>query len=258
MAKAIETNNLSVTIKETTLLSNISVSIDSGQILAIVGPNGAGKTTFLKALTGELNISAGEFHLCGQTYHTQWPDRAKAVGVLPQLSTLNFPYIVEEVVALGRIPHSSGRQADQTIVQQAMSFMDLEHLAKRCYTSLSGGEKQRTQLARVLAQIWRKEDAEQRLLLLDEPASALDLGHQQLLMDTIKKFASDGVAVVMVVHDINLAAKYADNTLALMNGRCLAQGPTNEIINAALLRQLFNAEIHVVTHPVTHKPYIVL
>ena len=130
------------------------------------------------------------------------------------------------MVQLARIPHNTGRQCDDQIVKDALELMDISFLTNRLYTELSGGEKQRVQLARVLAQIWNSEDApaQTRLLLLDEPTSALDLGHQQQLMTAIRKLANQGVTVVMVLHDINLAAHYADTILALLCSERLAYG----------------------------------
>jgi len=177
--------------------------------------------------------------------------------VLPQLSLLNFPYSVEEVVALGRTPHSTGISLDRKIVHEAMEVMDISHLRGRSYTQLSGGEKQRTQLARVMAQIWRKEDASSRLLLLDEPTTALDLGHQQQLMNAVVEFAKNGAGVLMVVHDINIAARYADKILALSCGRCIAQGSTKDVLSENLLQQLFGAEVGIIQDPSSQKMFVI-
>jgi len=247
-----------VTVNHASLIDNISLTVDSGQILAVVGANGAGKTTLLNAIAGDIPLTTGEIRLCGKSL-AQWsvPTRAKSLSVLPQLSLLNFPYTVDEVVALGRTPHSTGIKIDRQIVGEAMHAMDITYLSGRVYTHLSGGEKQRTQLARVMTQIWRSEDAKARLLLLDEPTTALDLGHQQQLMYAVKKFADNGVAVVMVVHDINIAAKYADSILALSCGRAIASGKTEEVLVTDVLRRLFTAEVEIIKHPITQKPFVI-
>lgn len=237
-----------------TLLQNVSVSLQPGKILAVVGPNGAGKTTLLNALLGDIEVSAGAILFMDKNVR-QWPlaERAKHIAVLPQLNLLNFPYTVSEVVALGRIPHSSGLEIDQQIVRSAMAAMGIEHLSQRLYTELSGGEMQRTQLARVMAQIWRREDAHPRMLILDEPTNSLDLGHKQQLMQAIQNFALQDVAVIMVEHDISLAANYAHDMLALREGHCVAYGLCAEVFNEALVQQLFGAKVRVWHDPSSGK-----
>ena len=166
---------------------------------------------------------------------------------------------------LSRIPHKSGHIADQKIVNEALELMDIEYLAQRLYTDLSGGEKQRVQLARILAQIWRTQDIPatsasqsqaQRLLLLDEPTAALDLGHQADLMRAVKEFSQSGVAVVMVVHDINLAARYADRILALQCSQVMAFGGVEEVITKANMEALFSTTVDVVLEPISGTPYV--
>ncbi|TQV84302.1 heme ABC transporter ATP-binding protein [Exilibacterium tricleocarpae] len=248
---------VTVKTRRVTLLSGVSLSLAAGQVLAVIGANGAGKTSLLRTLTGELAATSGTLSVCGAAPTPRpTPRRARHLAVLPQLSLLNFPYTAEEVVNLGRTPHNSGIRVDRDIVAAALAAMDIEHLRGRLYPQLSGGEKQRVQLARVMAQVWRGADAEPRLLLLDEPTTALDLGHQHQLMAAIRRFAAQGVAVVMVVHDLNLAARYADRLLALHQGRALAAGTVPEVLTAAVIRQLFNVDVRVVKHPDTGKPEI--
>jgi iron complex transport system ATP-binding protein len=269
--------DLSVKAWGAQLLSHVSVEVKAGEILAIIGPNGAGKTTLMNAildaydphsdqanqrqLSGEImacgipsnnssNIS------CGHSSHWQSQTRARHMALLPQLSLLNFPFSVEEVVQLSRIPHNTGTVIDKAIINDALKALDIHHLKYRLYTQLSGGEKQRVQLARVMAQIWRSEDAEQRLLLLDEPTSSLDLGHQQQLMAAIRNFANERVATVMVVHDINLAIRHADSLLALLCGEAIAQGKPEEIVNAALIKTLYQLDVDIILHSKTGKPII--
>lgn len=241
------------------LLHDISFELHAGHILAIVGPNGAGKTTLLKLLIGDLPRSAGTITFAGRDVD-EWSlaQRALRVAVLPQLSLLNFPYTVDEVVALGRTPHSTGLVIDHDVVRQAMAAMDITPLSGRLYTELSGGEKQRTQLARVMAQIWRAEDAGERLLVLDEPTSSLDLGHKQQLMQAVQGFAARGAAVIMVEHDLTVAANYAQSMLALQDGRCVAFGAVADVFDQALVQQLFDAEVRVLSDPTTGKKGISL
>lgn len=247
-------SNAAVFKQNSALFQNIELEIYAGEIVSVIGPNGAGKSSILNAICGDLTLTQGTVNFIGRALN-DWDMREKAcaMALLPQLSLLNFPYTVYEVVQLGRTPHSTGYEIDKQVMQEVMALMDITHLSDRLYTQLSGGEKQRTQLARVLAQIWRKEDAAQRVLLLDEPSSALDLGHQQLLMNAVSEFAKSGVAVVMVVHDVNLAASYADRIIALKNGKALAQGAPDSVLTESHLNELFEATVKVIHHPDTNK-----
>ncbi|VUD59435.1 Hemin import ATP-binding protein HmuV [Thalassocella blandensis] len=240
---------LSFSKNKAQLLRDITFSVPAGEVLAIVGPNGAGKSTLLKILAGD-EPCHGDVLIGGQ-HQGQWAlkKRARHLAVLPQFSLLNFPYTVEQVVGLGRTPHATGAAVDNEIVQQVMQELDIAYLQGRLYPALSGGEKQRTQIARVFCQVWREADANPRLMLLDEPTTALDLGHQQQLMRAITQIAKRGVAVVMVVHDINLALAHADKVLALQCGEMVAYGNTNEVLTESVLQHLFSAQIKLIQHP---------
>ncbi len=242
----------------TALLEGIELDLPAGQVLAIIGPNGAGKTTLLHLLAGGIALSHGSLTLAGKPI-TEWPrrEKARAVALLPQNSTLSFPYKVEEVVALGRSPHSSGAAADKNIVEMAMQVTDILSLSRRLYTQLSGGEKQRVQLARVLAQIWRAEDSEIRLLLLDEPTNALDLAHQQMIINTIRQLAAEGCGVVLVVHDFNLAASVADEIIVLDHGRQVSKGVPEKVLTEAMFQQVFAVNALIGTHPRSGRPLVI-
>jgi iron complex transport system ATP-binding protein len=240
------------------LLESVSVSVNNGEVLGIIGPNGAGKTTLLKSIGCDVELTSGLISIAGQPIkQIDARQRACQVAILPQLSSLNFPYTVEEVVELSRIPHSTGRRCDREIVREVLHAMDILYLRERLYTHLSGGEKQRVHLARAMAQIWRIMDASTaRLLLLDEPTSALDLGHQQQLMQVVRCLANQGVAVIMVVHDINLVARYADSILALSGGRVVAYGQPKDIIKAEVIKQLYAVDVRVINHPDHNRPVV--
>ena len=258
---SLQVNNVSVYLSSGhVLFEDINFELQAGEILAIIGPNGAGKTSLLKTLAGDLKIKQGEI-LYDKQKLSQWTSakRAQQLAILPQLSSLNFSYTVEEVVGLGRTPHSTGKQCDEKIVQSILQQLDIFHLRKSLYTFLSGGEKQRSQLARVMAQISVPEgsiSSKARYLFLDESTASLDLGHQQQLMQVIQAFAQQGVAIVMVMHDINLAARYVDKLLAMYDGKVLAYGSAQEVVTENLMKTLYQVDVKVIAHPETGKPVI--
>lgn len=241
----------------TPILFDVSIDITPGEIVSVLGPNGAGKSTLLHVLAGGVALSSGSLSLAEQPLKS-WSqlDLAQAVALLPQRSTLAFPFSVAEVVALGRIPHSSGRAADGEIGRAAMRAMDVLDFEQRRYTALSGGEQQRVQLARVLAQLWRNEDSEQRLLLLDEPGNALDLAHLELLTAALRRLVDSGCAVVFVAHDFNFSSALADRAVFLKAGRVIAQGPVNDVFQPEVFEQVFDVRPLVTVHPQSGRPLV--
>jgi len=238
------------------VLSGIDLQLHPGEVLGVLGPNGAGKSTLLAAMTGELPASAGQVML-DQRALDDWagPERARRLAVLPQSSSLNFAFRVEEVVAMGRLPHDSGRVRDAQIVQQALQAADAVHLAGRSYLALSGGERQRVHLARVLAQLW--PGGEGQILLLDEPTSMLDPLHQHTCLRAVRRLAESGAAVLVILHDLNLAARYCDRLLLLEQGRAHALGTPAEVLRAEPLQAVFGLEVLVQTHPERGHPLII-
>ena len=241
------------------LLENITLELEAGTILALAGTNGAGKSSLLQLIAGDIQPGSGQFTLCGRALG-KWTaqERARHLAFLPQMSLLNFPYTVEEVVMLGRTPHSSGFRKDQEVVEQALRFTDTLSLRQRLYTRLSGGEKQRTQLARVFAQIFDSGDLSGKLLLLDEPTAALDLAHQQQVLRTVRQLAREGCAIILVIHDLNLVASIADRILVLDKGRQVALGTPDEVLTAGLFRDVFAVEVDISRHPLANHPVITL
>lgn len=243
-------------------VNQVSLACFPGTVTALVGSNGAGKTSLLRLLAGEYKPDHGRLALNNYSLDEWKPkERAQMMAVLPQHSSLNFPFTVEEVVQLGRIPHNTGFKQDRHIVRQALAWVDAEYLASRNYPELSGGEKQRVQLARVLAQIWepfsRDGSEENRVLLLDEPSSSFDIAHQQLLQKIVRDMAEQGVIVVMVVHDLNIAMQCADQLVMMTCGQIAAQGNPIELVTEALIESVFGIHVEVITHPQTGKPLVV-
>lgn len=223
------------------ILDGVSLNARAGRIHALLGSNGAGKSTLLKLLSADIKPSAGTVKVAlndGLKHiHTLTPtELAHTRAVLPQLSNMPFPLKAQEVIEMGRYPHRHLAPNDnQTAIDNAVNLLGVGHLLARDYPSLSGGEQQRTQLARVLAQ-----DAP--ILLLDEPVSALDLSHQHQLMHTLRQVADKGCCVVIVLHDMNLALRYADDATVLYKGQVSAQGEIETVITPNVLKHAFSVE----------------
>lgn len=227
-------------------LQDVSFALPPGSITGVIGPNGAGKSTLLRALCAELRPQSGQVLLAGRQLASWSPtERARALAVLPQHSQLSFPFSTEQVVALGRLPHATGAAIDKDVVQQAMLATDTDALAARKYTQLSGGEQQRVQLARVLAQLWRPVDSTTRLLLLDEPTAALDMQHQQQLFAALRQFRSEGGCCLLVMHDVNPLAALADSVLVLHHGQLIAAGTPAEVYRESLFETVFQTRVQV-------------
>ncbi|MGQ4598950.1 heme ABC transporter ATP-binding protein [Nocardia sp. R6R-6] len=229
------------------VLEGVDFEAVAGQVVALVGPNGAGKSTLLAALAGELTLSAGRVELDGLPL-TQWStlDMARRRAVLPQTHTVGFPFTAREVIAMGRAPwvRTERRELDDEHIAAAMAATDVEHLAARSFPTLSGGERARVALARVLAQ-------DTATLLLDEPTAALDLGHQEAVLRLAAARAGAGVAVVVVLHDLGIAAAYADRVAVLDSGRIAADGPPRDVLTTDLLTRVYRHPVEVLDHPVT-------
>jgi iron complex transport system ATP-binding protein len=247
------------------LVDGISLAAAPGEFVAILGPNGAGKTTLLRLLSGELEAQSGGVELNGLPL-ARWrhAQLARMRAVLPQESRLSFAFTALEVALFGRYPHRSGaiNQADREIALAALAATDAAHLAAGDFTTLSGGEKARVQLARVLAQLWEPcrigRTRRPRLLLLDEPTAALDLAHQHATLAAARAFArgQGDVAVIAVLHDLNLAAQYCDRLVMLRAGRMHVQGTPAEVLREPLIEEVFGLPVRVLRHPDTGLPLV--
>lgn len=254
----LEAQGLSFSIAGFSLLRDIDLRVEPGKVTAIIGPNGAGKTSLLRLLTGEQRPTAGNIALSGQPLGDWSPTQlASVMAVLPQSSRLDFPFTAREVVMMGRIPHATGLVRDTAIVDAALAAVDGSYLDKRFYTHMSGGEKQRVQLARVLAQIWEPVADHARVLILDEPTSSFDLAHQQLTIANMRSFAAQGVGVLVVIHDLNMAARCADQLLVLSCGRIAACGSPQQVLTATTIKQVFNVDVSIGINPLTGTPLVI-
>ncbi|ANS42667.1 heme ABC transporter ATP-binding protein [Serratia inhibens] len=256
-ASSLTAQQLRYSLGSRRLINDVSLNIASGEMVAIIGPNGAGKSTLLRLLTGYLSPGCGECQLLGRPLDQWQPQQlAKVRAVMRQHSDLAFPFTVEEVVSMGRSPH--GKRNVQQAVQQVMAQTDCLELAQRDYRRLSGGEQQRVQLARVLAQLWQPQPSPS-WLFLDEPTSALDLYHQQHTLRLLRSLTrQQPIAVCCVLHDLNLAALYADRILLLHQGRLVAAGTPQEVLQADILTRWYQADLGVVHHPEVALPQVYL
>ncbi len=251
--------DLSYSIGGAHLVREASVEVRPGMITVVVGANGAGKSTLLRLLAGELEPNAGGVWLDGRPLH-EWSliERGRRRAVLPQHSTLGFGFTVFDVVLLGRTPHVRGFEGarDHRIAMKALSRVGGEHLAGRRYPTLSGGERQRVHLARVLAQVWDEPPNGARYLLLDEPLTSLDLARTHDVMDLLADLAAEGIGIVAVLHDLNLAARYADQILVVHRGRTLACGEPETVLTPAVIQTAFSLPAVVTVDPVHGEPLI--
>ncbi len=256
-APLLTANHLSYHVQGQRLIHDVSLQIASGEMVAIIGPNGAGKSTLLRLLTGYLAPSDGDCQLLGKNLSNWQPQAlARTRAVMRQYSDLAFPFSVSEVIQMGRAPY--GKAQNDQALQEVMAQTDCLALAQRDYRALSGGEQQRVQLARVLAQLWQPEPSP-RWLFLDEPTSALDLYHQQHTLRLLRQLTNqEPLAVCCVLHDLNLAALYADRILLLAKGELVACGTPEEVLNAETLTQWYQADLGISRHPETALPQIYL
>jgi iron complex transport system ATP-binding protein len=250
---------LACRIGRTSLLDGVDLAAAPGRFTAVIGPNGAGKSTLLRCLCGEIVPASGRITLDG-TPIAGWDlvALARRRAVLPQQVTLDFPLTVREVVALGRGPHRgvADAVADRRAVDAAMDAADVTVLADRSYPTLSGGEQQRVQFARALAQI-HGAVATPTYLLLDEPTASLDLAHQSTVLRVARSQADAGSGVLAILHDLNQAARFADEVVLLRRGRVFAAGPPAEVLTAATVEAVFGCPVEIIPHPQSDRPFLV-
>lgn len=239
----ITAEHISYYIRDEAILHDASLHIAPGQVTAILGPNGAGKSTLLKCLTGIIDPNDGAVRLEGKPlgdYPLEALARKRAV--LSQSNPINFPFTALEIVLMGRNPYARQTSAveDETIALEALACVDAEELKDRVFPTLSGGEQQRVQMARILAQLWEQDDA---YLFLDEPTSALDLKHQHQLLRLVRNLALDrGFGVCLILHDLQLAYRYADRVVLLKDGAVFSDGATEDVLTESHICDVFELD----------------
>jgi ABC-type cobalamin/Fe3+-siderophores transport system ATPase subunit len=253
----LEARNITVRYGERTAVSNVSLTVRPGEIIAVLGPNGAGKSTMLRALNGGIATTSGEIVLDGRSLTTySRRSLARLIGVVAQEADVRFPVTVLEFVLGGRYAWASSggwgweTAEDLNYVAHVLRQTDLEELSSRLLSELSGGERQRAVLARALA-------TGAKHLLLDEPTANLDLSHQTTILELVRtRCDTENVAAVVISHDVNLAAEFADQILLMRGGTTLAYGSPREVLTAELLGEAFQVRVLIDAHPLSGLPRI--
>jgi iron complex transport system ATP-binding protein len=251
----LEANNITVHYDARQAVADISLRVEPSEVISIIGPNGAGKSTLLRSLNGSVSVSSGAV-LLDERPITSYSRRAVArrIAVVAQEAELRFPVTVMEFVLGGRFAWSNAwsweNARDVAVVNYVLRETELEGYADRLMNEMSGGERQRAVLARALA-------TEAKCFLLDEPTANLDLAHQAAMLRLVRNRCDQGdAAAVVVTHDLNLAAEFADRVLLLKDGHAIAMGTPHEVLTPDTLRQVFALEILVDAHPISGAPRI--
>ncbi len=235
------------------ILEDASIEVNPGEIHALVGPNGAGKSTLFSVLAGDLAPASGSVEIDGRAIAGIRPrNLARTRAVLLQENAVSFPFSAEQVVRMGRAPwaRTTLENDDDAAVAAAMAATEIDGLSLRSVSSLSGGERARVAIARVLAQ-------STPIMLLDEPTASLDLKHHEDVMRLVRATADAGTAVAVVLHDLNAALAHADRLTLLAHGRVIASGMPAEVLTAERIEQVYGQAVDVFPHPVTGVPLVV-
>lgn len=243
----IEARGVSYRVGDAVLVDGVDLVVAPGELVAVVGPNGAGKSTLLRLLGGDLRPTAGSILLGGEdTSDLAEIELAERRALLDQGSPTDIPFTAAEVVALGRHAHrrdpDNSAERDAAVVADALARTDVTHLARRVYATLSGGERTRVSLSRILAQ-------DTPVVLLDEPTTALDVAHEVRVMAELAALTVSGRTVVAVLHDLNAAASTADRVVVMSQARIVADGPPGEVLTAGLLEEVYRHPMVVIDHP---------
>lgn len=240
----LQLSNISYQVQGRTLLNNINVAIRPGAVTALMGSNGAGKSTLLKIISGELKTKTGSVVWNGKEL-ALWDikELAKTRSVLRQQYNMQMPFSVHDIIAMGRYPHYQNKLTSQCkeVIRKVSEYVGVDHFLNRNYLTLSGGEQQRVQLARVLAQVW-DTPSDQRLILLDEPVSALDIHYQHQLLALVKALTTANFTVIAVLHDLNLAMQYADDVMLLKKGNTVSFATKEVSLNEVNILETFGVQ----------------
>ena len=254
---ALELQNNSLSYDGNVVVDNVSFSANAGEFFMILGPNGAGKSSLLKLIAGIEQAQSGQINILGRARATYSAGNlAKVVALVSQQAPIDFPFSVAETVLMGRSPHLGllglEGEKDYAIASEAMSFVGVEQFAARRLDQLSGGERQRVMIARAICQ-------EPKIILLDEPTNALDPAHQLKIMDLMERFRQEKkITVIMVSHDLNLAALYSDRLLLMKEGRVVVIGTPAEVFIPEYIAKSYSCDLLIDTNPVGNVPRVML
>ena len=251
--------SISAEIDGIPLLSDMSLEIVPGEVLALVGPNGAGKSTLLSVLAGDLNpVQGSVFYNKRNIAQLDVQERAHYRSVMSQALPMVFDFSVKDIVEMGWLHNGQHFYSDhfKSAVQQIVDQCNISSLINRRFNTLSGGEQKRVHFARALLQLWKYEDSlEAKYLMLDEPLANLDIRHELSLLAVIRKAAASGIGVLIVLHDLNLAAKFADKVAMLNQGRIVGLGVPEDVLTTQLLTSVYDVPINVKPNPLTISYY---
>ncbi len=241
---SITANNISLSYKDKDILKNIDIDIKKGEIITILGPNGAGKSSLLNIISGEIDINKGEvYYEDSRLSELNIQERAYMRSVMSQSQPIVFDFSVREIVEMGWLDKGNLRYSENInlAISGVLNDCDIQHLENRKFNTLSGGEQRRVHFARSLIQLWRASDnKDSRYLLLDEPTANLDLFHQINLMKMLKELSKDGVGILVILHDLNLAFKYSDKIAMIKNGSIIAYNEPKKIIDQNILSEVYD------------------
>ncbi len=257
MNSAIDATTISYSYGNLPILENLSFSVPKGDFFIVIGPNGSGKTTLMKVISGLLTHQKGNLKILNRPIESYTrKELARTIAFVPQTTSVDFPFTVMEVVLMGRSPHLGmlglEKEEDLEAANQALVFTGVNHLANRKVDQLSGGEQQRVFIARAICQ-------EPQIMLLDEPTTSLDLAHQSRVMDLMEKLKKEkGVTIVMVSHDVNLAAMYGDRLILLKEGQIISAGLPAEVLTYRTLEEAYGCTLLVDESPIGKFPRVTL
>jgi len=256
LGNLLEVTGISSGYKDKLVIKDVSFNISEGEFIGLIGPNGAGKSTLFKTLTGILpllkgNIFYRRIDLTGMSYN----ERAKKIAVLPQIFKIQFSYSVEEFILLGRFPHldkfSLSSWKDRVVTDKIIDMLSLRRIRKKKINETSGGELQKVLIAQAFVQ-------EPELLLLDEPTSHLDIGNQVEIMDILRNFNREGLTVISVLHDLNLASEYCNRLILLNDGEVVKDGAPREVMDYELIEHVYKTRVVIKENPYSKKPFLIL
>ncbi len=252
-------DNVHYNIGKKNILNGISINAEAGKVHVIVGPNGSGKSTFLKVFSAEMRPRQGSVCYDDQDIFIMSKSKVATIrSVMSQAAELHFPLSVGEIVMMGRYPHFEYKPSskDIDICVEVMKKLEIAEFTNRDYLTLSGGEKQRVQFARALAQIWEVPKSGTRYLFLDEPINNLDIYYQHQFLQIARQFTDEHTVTIAILHDVNLAIQYADTITFMKDGLSVASGPPAEIISSNLMRNVFSIPVEVLQHPTKNMPMV--